>query len=57
MRLCVNEHGNRLDFETSVVKFTEINGAVDSASESYEKNLQEVYSHYSNHKDRPQKPK
>ena len=56
MRLCVNEHGNRLDFETVGEQVHEINRLTVIASESYEEFARGLQSEISaTLKDRPQK--
>lgn len=56
MRLCVNEHGNRLDFETVGEQVHEINRLTVIASESYEEFARGLQSEIAaTLKDRPQK--
>lgn len=56
MRLCVNEHGNRLDFETVGEQVHEINRLTVIASESYEDFARGLQSEIAaTLKDRPQK--
>jgi len=56
MRLCVNEYGNRLDFETVGEQVHEINRLTVIASESYEEFARGLQSEISaTLKDRPQK--
>lgn len=56
MRLCVNEHGNRLDFETVGEQVHEINRLTVIASESYEEFAKGLQSEIAaTLKDRPQK--
>ena len=56
MRLCVNEHGNRLDFETVGEQVHEINKLTVIASESYEEFARGLQSEIAaTLKDRPQK--
>lgn len=56
MRLCVNEHGNRLDYETVGEQVHEINRLTVIASESYEEFAKGLQSEIAaTLKDRPQK--